>query len=296
MPLEDFIIMTYIFIDKYFKEISQNVILRTRGEQPALTDTEVITMEIIGEYLGLGNDKQIWLYFKQHWLDFFPKLGCRTSFIRQSANLVTVKNLLQQSISKKSTQDKDLFLFDGFPIPTCHIKRYRRSKTNLSIDGGIGYCAAKDEKYFGFKGHILITQEGMTKSIEIAPANIDERDVLPELTNDVQGDIIADKGLIRPELKEELMGNGINLHTPLRSNMHDDRPKEFIAQMMDIRRIVETMIGQLVSRFKIQSIRAKDLWHLSAKVGRKILAHTVCFAINKTINVDDPLQLDRLVA
>ena len=47
MPLEDFIIITYIFIDKYFKEISQNLILRTRGEQPELTDTEVIMMEII---------------------------------------------------------------------------------------------------------------------------------------------------------------------------------------------------------------------------------------------------------
>ena len=56
------------------------------------------------------------------------------------------------------------------------------------------------------------------------------------------------------------------------------------------------MIGQLVSRFKIQSIRAKDLWHLSVKVGQKILAHTVWFAINKSINVDDPLQFDRLGA
>lgn len=164
---------------------------------------------------------------------------------------MTVKNLLQQIISKELTQDKELFLFDGFPIPTCHIKRYRRSKTNLSIDGGIGYCAAKDERYFGFKGHILIIQEGITKSVDIAPANIDERDVLPELTNNVQGDIIADKGLIRLELKEGLMDKGINLHTPLSSNMHDNRPKEFVTRIMDIRRVVETMIGQLVGRFKI---------------------------------------------
>jgi hypothetical protein len=47
MPLENFIIMTYIFIDKYFKEVSKNLILRTRGEQPSLSDTEVITMEIV---------------------------------------------------------------------------------------------------------------------------------------------------------------------------------------------------------------------------------------------------------
>jgi len=209
---------------------------------------------------------------------------------------MTVKHLVQQHLSEALSQDKDLFLFDGFPIPICHIKRYKRSKTSLEAQGAVGYCAAKDEKYFGFKGYILITQEGAVKAIDIAPSNIDERDILLELTNDIIGDIIADKGLIRPELTQELQAKGISLHTPLRSNMKDDRPKELVYQMMDIRRLVETTIGQLVTRFKIQTIRAKDLWHLSVKVGRKILAHTMCFAINKTINANNPLQLELLLA
>lgn len=295
MPIEDFIIITYIFVDEYLKEASQNLVLRTRGEPPALSDAEVITMEIVGEYMGLGSDKQIWIYFRKHWLGYFPKLGCRTSFVRQSANLVTVKSLLQQAISNELTRDKDLFMFDGFPIPICHIKRYKRSTTTLSTYAGVGYCAAKDEKYFGFKGHILITQEGVTKVMDVAPANIDERDILPELANKICGDIIADKGLIRPKLSIELKDKGVNLHTPLRSNMEDKRPKELVAQMMNMRRIVETTIGQLVTRFKIQAIRAKDLWHLSVKVGRKILAHTICFALNKTVNRENPLQLELLM-
>jgi hypothetical protein len=296
MPIEDFIIMTYIFVDKNFNEVSKNLTFRRRGEAPALTDVEVITMEIVGEYLGFGSDKRIWSYFKHHWLAYFPTLGCRSSFVRQSANLVTIKNLLQQHISGKLTQDKDLFLFDGFPIPICHIKRYKRCKTGLRSSGGIGYCAAKDQKYFGFKGHIIITQEGVTKTMDIAAANIDERDVLPELTKNMTGDIIADKGLIRPVLTDQLKSQGINLHTPLRSNMVDSRPKSLISQMINMRRIVETTIGQLVDRFKIQSIKAKNLWHLSVKIGRKILAHTICFALNKQINPNSPLQLEKLVA
>jgi len=296
MQVENFIITTYLCVDKYFNEVTKTLTLRTRGEKPVLSDVEVITMEIVGEYMSLGSDKQIWGYFRKHWLEYFPKLGCRTSFIRQSANLMTVKHLLQKRLSDELSRDKDLLLFDGFPIPICHIKRRKRSKTNLRLDAAIGYCAAKDEKYFGFKGHILITQDGACKAIEIAPANIDERDVLPELAGNTKGDIIADKGLIRPSLTSELKASGVNLHTPFRSNMHDPRPRALISQMMNIRRNVETMIGQLVDRFKIQSIRAKDLWHLSAKVGRKILAHTICFAINKTINANHPLQLERLVA
>lgn len=295
MPLEDLIINTYLIVDKYFNEVTKDKVLRRRGEAPALTDTEVITMEIVGEYLGHGSDANIWSYFKHHWLGCFPKLGSRTSFVRQGANLMGVKQLLQQRISTELTDGKDLFLFDGFPIPICHIKRYKRSKTNLRVEGAVGYCAAKDEKYFGFKGHLLITQEGVIKAMDIAAANIDERDMLPELTDKLQGDIIADKGLIRPSLNEDLKKQGMSLHTPLRSNMEDNRPKESIYQMMDIRRKVETVIGQLAARFNIQSIRAKDIWHLSVKIGRKLLAHTICFFMNRSSSPDNPLQLENLI-
>lgn len=294
MSEEDLIIQVYCLVDEMFKEVVGNIKIRKRGEAPAVTDGEVLTMLIVGEYMGLGSDKRIWAYFKRHWQSWFPRLGCRTSFTRQSANLVWVQNKLQEALSEKLSGQKSLFLFDGFPIPICHIKRYKRSKP-FKGEGAVGYCAAKDEKYFGFKGHLLITAEGVTKMISVAPANIDERDVLPEVVFGLQGDIIADKGLIRPELIEMLACQGLTLHTPLRKNMKDKRPKSFVTRIMDIRRKVETVIGQLVERFKIQSIKAKDSWHLMSKIGRKILAHTVCFYLNKFLNPTAPLQLENLM-
>ena len=134
------------------------------------------------------------------------------------------------------------------------------------------------------------------KAVSVAPAHIDERDVLPEVTAGVTGDVIADKGLIRPTLQQDLKNQGLNLHTPLRKNMKDPRPKEFVSQLMNVRRKVETVIGQLVERFKVQSIKAKDKWHLMNKVGRKIFAHTVCCFINKTINPQNHLQIEKLIA
>jgi hypothetical protein len=294
MTLDDLIIKTYCFVDNYLQE-NELLCLRKRGEKPALSDSEVITMEIVGEFLSHNTDKAIWAYFKEHWLHFFPKIGCRTSFSRQCANLNDVKKQLQEFISKNLSAEHDLFLCDGFPIPICHIKRYKRSQTALRYLGATGYCAAKDEKYFGFKGHILITQHGATVSYEIAPANVDERDMVPELTTGLSGMLLADKGLIRPELKAVLAKQNLDLQTPLRSNMKDSRPKETVSLMMNIRRKVETVIGQLTERFQIQCIKAKDLWHFCSKIGKKILAHTVCFMFNQTENPDKPLALEFLI-
>jgi len=294
MSIDEFIIRVYCLVAEIFEEVVDGNTLRKRGEAPSLSDVEAITLLVVGEYLGLGSDKRIWLYFKTHWQSWFPRLGCRTSFTRQGTNLCHVQDNLRKVLSERLSDNKDLFLFDGFPIPICHIKRYKRS-TLFREDGAVGYCAAKDEHYFGFKGHVAITTCGAIRSIGVASANIDERDMLPEVSAGLTGDIIADKGLIRPELTRELASNGIHLHTPLRKNMDDPRPQSFIRHIMNIRRIVETLIGQLTERFKIQAIKAKDNRHLMAKITRKILAHTVCFAINQTINPDNPLQIDRIL-
>lgn len=285
MPLEDFIIKTYVLVDDFLATFPM---LRKRGPSPQLTDAEVITMEIVGEFLGRGSDKEIYDYFKTHWLSWFPKMGCRTAFSRQLANLWSIKMQFQKEMIHRISPDNDLFLFDGIPLPTCNPKRVSYRNHFYGI-GGFGYCAAKDKKYFGFKGHAVTNQQGLILNFTFTPANIDERDVLPELVAKYKGMLIADKGLIRPELTELLASQDLNLQTPLRKNMKDSRPKSVVYQMMNMRRLIETTFGQLTYRFNIQSIRAKDLWHLTVKVGRKVLAHTVAFFFAGSLKFDDIL-------
>lgn len=125
---------------------------------------------------------------------------------------------------------------------------------------------------------------------------MDERDIVPEITTNLKGMLLVDKGLIRPELKAWLAAQYLDLQTPLRKNMYDARPKKNLSTMMNIQRKVETVIRQLVKQFQVQTIKAKDLWHLCAKVGRKILAHTICFMFNKIQNPQNPLALKLFIS
>jgi hypothetical protein len=282
-------------VSHFFRDICGDKRLRQGGFMPALTDPEAITIEIFGEIMGKGSDKEIYDYTRTHWGEWFPKLGSRSVFVRQTANLWRIKQLMMGKLSAENTQGQDLYLCDGFPMPICHPKRVRRHKTDLAHDAAFGFCAAKDLHYFGFKGHILTTQKGAIKGFEMTPANGDERPVLQELCDPLEGgDIFADKGLISTELTQILAAKGINLHTPLRKNMPDQRPPEFVSQIMNVRRKVETVIGQLVSRFSIQSIRAKTSFTYQAKVIRKLLAHSIAFSLTLSISPDNPLQFDNL--
>ena|SRR5215218_469563 len=61
--------------------------LRGRGPEPELCDSEVLTMEIVGEFLGIDSEKGLYAYFKRHYGEWFPALGevHRTTFTRQMA-------------------------------------------------------------------------------------------------------------------------------------------------------------------------------------------------------------------
>lgn len=179
MSIDDFIIAVFCLIDDELRKIVETGRLRRRGPSPALEDCEVITMEIVGEFLGKDGDKAIWEYFKTHWLHFFPKIPHRSSFVRQAANLHQIKRVLQEKIATRLGAFSDLLhIIDGLPMPICKFARAHFSQIFKGL-AAYGYCATKKERYYGFKGHIVISSTGVVTRASFAPANKDERDVCP---------------------------------------------------------------------------------------------------------------------
>ena len=66
MPLEEFIIRVFCWVDEGVEAVTNGIELRTCGLAPRLSDSEVITMEIVGEMLGHDGDEAIGEYFRRH--------------------------------------------------------------------------------------------------------------------------------------------------------------------------------------------------------------------------------------
>ena len=128
---EDFIIAVFCCVDDLWHLVTQGQKIRKGGFTPSLSHSEVITMEIVGEFLGIETDKGIWGYFLTHWLSLFPGIKSRTTFIRQASNLWCYKQHLQRLLAGKlGGFDDSIHLIDGFPIPWCH---YQRAKARLAL-------------------------------------------------------------------------------------------------------------------------------------------------------------------
>lgn len=294
MSVEYFIIAVYCLVDDVMNGLLKGKNLRQRGFNPALTDSEMITMELVAEFQGIDTDKGTWEYFCNHWRALFPNLGSRANFAKHAANLWRMKQQIQKALAEQMGAFTDsLHIADGFPVPVCHFRRANFSQV-FAGEATYGYCA-KSETYYGFKGNLLINSDGVITGVTLSQAHIDERESLWDLVDGIHGMIIADKGLIGSDYQNELREySGIDLQPTVHSNMNEKRGKNFIQWLTSTRRLVETVIGQLTERFQIEKVRARKLWYLTNRIARKVLAHTVCVYINKKIG-NPPLQFDLLV-
>ncbi len=57
MPVGDFVIWMYCWVDQKLNELVSDRLLRSRGFPPKLSDAEVLTMEWVGEFIGIDTDK-----------------------------------------------------------------------------------------------------------------------------------------------------------------------------------------------------------------------------------------------
>lgn len=292
--IEEFIIAVFCCVDDELSALTQGRSVRAKGFAPALSDSEVLTMEIVAEYQGIDADQAIWQYFRHHWLEWFPGLGSRSTFVRQAANLWQYKALLQQRLAEQLGAFRDsVHLVDGIPIPLCGFSRAPRCRSFKGV-AAYGYCAAKKQTYYGFHGHLLISATGVITRFSLTPANGSEREALSELVEPIVGLVVGDKGYLSAPLQHELRQVGVQLETALRSNMQDSRDPAWVKLLKRMRRLIETVIGQLVERFSIEKVWARDCWHLTSRINRKLLAHTVCRWLNR-FN-PNPLRFEQLVA
>lgn len=295
MDRDHFIITVYCLVCELVPDIREKHPYRHGGFAPALTDEEVITIEICGEYFKMSKDKDIFDYFRAHYRHFFPQLRERTLFARQAANLWQVKSFVHQRLVTLSGQaDDPVQIIDTLPLPVCTYTRAQRDRCFPTL-ADYGYCAAKDLHYYGFKLGLRISRAGMITHFPLLPARPHDIQALEDLLEGFQGVAPGDKGFI-DAFRQALLfeRHAIALITPRRKNMPAIHPKVLLRACSRLRKRVETVGSHLVERFSVSRLRARDLWHYSHRLIRKVLSHTVVVFLNLQSG-RDPLDVDGLV-
>jgi hypothetical protein len=214
MDITTFMIAVFCLID----DLMSGRRLRTRGPQPTLRDSEVLTMEVVGEFLGIDTDSNIFTHFGRYYSDWFPGLRqiTRTTFTRQAANLWKVKQELWQRVAQNIDQDPYISIVDSFPVPVCRFARAPRCRLFGEV-AAYGHDEVARQTYYGLRAHVRLAWPGVIVDWALAPANIHDTEGAEELLQGVYGFALADRNYWKPELMARLKTQGLQLLAPYKS-------------------------------------------------------------------------------
>jgi hypothetical protein len=262
MDLDDFIITAFCLIDEALPQITGGARIRQRGPAPTLADSEVVTMEVVGAYLGLEQESALFAYFRRHYAHFFPAIRRvhRTTFVRQAANLWRLKEYLWQRLLGELPHDSTFAIVDSFPLPVCQFARAHRCRRFRGETAFVRDTLVR-QTFYGLRVHVRLEWPGVITRFCVAPANVHELAVLPALAERTQGILVGDRNYWSPAAAAERRQHSVEVLAPYRSAKRDPDPR-WSAQLSRVSYRIDTVFGQLVDRCAIKRVWARDLWHL----------------------------------
>lgn len=166
----------------------------------------------------------------------------------------------------------EVFLLDSLPVPVCRRARARRCR-KVRGRAFCGYCAAKREKFFGWRLHLVCTPAGVPVAFALLPAALHDLTPVHELTYGLPPDAgaYADKAYnSAPDEATILAETGVRLVPQRRANM---RPNLWADKLIlrEHRKRIESAISQLEA-MGLQRLRARTNTGLELKVHASLLA------------------------
>ena len=173
---------------------------------------------------------------------------------------------------------EDTFVVDSCPLPVCHNQRAKRCRLYQDPAGAYwGYCAAKEQYYYGLKAHVIVTASGRPVEVLLLCGCSADLTGLKEMAlNLPQGcRLYADKAYTDYDYETDLKQDKQILLLPIRkSNAKRCHAKEVAEALGRGRKRIETTFSQISAKLP-RCIHAV----VAAGFESKVLALFVAFAI-----------------
>lgn len=181
LDLDDLVVATSCLIDEEVLALTTVHRLRQRGPAPIRGDAEVLTSEVVAEFLGPDQDTAIYDYFARPAGGWFPVLSRgRATFARQAANFWAVKEALWRALVVHLPHDLDFHLVDRVPHPVCRFARAYRCR-RFAGQATSGRDEVARQTYYGFRCHVCLAWPGVITELGVAPANVSDLAALPRV-------------------------------------------------------------------------------------------------------------------
>lgn len=166
----------------------------------------------------------------------------------------------------------EVFIIDSMPLPVCKRARASRCK-KVRGKAFCGDCAAKKERFFGWRLHLVCTAAGVPVAFELLPAAAHDLTAVHDLTCALPSGatVFGDKAFIsQPDADSLLAALGVRLVSVKRKNMQSNSWADDY-DLRHYRKRIETVYSQLES-MGVQRLHARTNTGMDLKTWASLLA------------------------
>ena len=266
----------YVDVDDFwqtFKPCYENRLLasgvRQRRRDTNLSPSEIMTILIAFQTSGYRTFKDFYLHLLTHHRRDSPDLVRYPRFV-ELMRRVTIP-LFAYLWRRCRGRCSGISFVDSTVLRVCNMKRMKRHR----VFAGMAATGKTSMGWFhGFKLHLVINDRGDLLGVVLTAGNVDDRQPIPTLTQDLWGKLFGDKGYISKHLFGQLFDRGLKLITQIRSNMKD--------QLMDVtekillrkRSLIETVNDQLKNVCQIEHSRHRSPVNFLVHLIAGLIAYT----------------------
>ena len=244
-------------------------VARKRGPAPRLSLSEVMTILI---HFHQSHYRDFKAYYKQHVSQHmrseFPGLVSYTRIVELMPSALPA---LYFYLYGRFGQTTGVAFIDSTPLPVCHNKRIGRHRVFADV-------AARGKSsmgwFYGFKLHLIVNDQGELLAFQLTPGNVDDRKPVPQMSNNLWGKLVGDRGYLSQPLFEQLFERGLQLITPLRKNMKNRLVVIDDKLLTRKRAVIETIIDQLKNISQILHTRHRSTINFAVNLIAGLIAYT----------------------
>ncbi len=244
-------------------------VTRKRGPAPRLSLSEVMTILI---HFHQSHCRDFKAYYTQnvcqHMRSEFPALVSYTRFVELIPSALPAMCIY---LRVRFGQKTGVAFIDSTPLSVCHNRRIVRHRVfaEMAMRGksSMGW-------FYGFKLHLIVNDQGELLAVQRTPGNIDDRKPVPQMTKNLWGKLVGDRGYLSQALFEQLFARGLQLITPIRKNMQNRLVVLEDKLLTRKRFVIETIVDQLKNISQIEHTRHRSPTNFIVNLIAGLIAYT----------------------
>jgi len=262
---DEWIITAFVVIDTLLDRLGHRSDVRAQ-----VPDSEILTLAVVAaKYFHNHHERAVCIVRKGGYLSGTISVS---RFSRRLHALADWLPFIVATLGELFTQG-EVFVLDSIPVPVCRRVRARRCRKVRGREY-CGYCAAKREKFFGWRLHLICTPSGVPVSYSLLPAAFHDLTPIHELAVGLPpgARLFGDKAYNSADDEASILAEtGVRLIARRKANMAPHAWFMDELELREYRHTIETVNSQL-EKMGIERLYARTNAGFDLKVHASLIA------------------------